>query len=151
MWFRDTILDAHGHHQSGERGERDELQKRDQQQRGDHYENAVQHRGVPADGTRVHIRRTPHGHTGDGQSAERAGDDVGGTLPEQFAVEAGAPDTGRQAGAAGHQLVHGDRAEQRLHAAHQCGGEHGGDQAEHGALGQPGQGVVAPGRQVDLG
>ncbi|CAM5278857.1 hypothetical protein SPURM210S_05630 [Streptomyces purpurascens] len=88
------------------------FQERDHQQCGDHYENAVQHRGVPAHRTRVHIGRTPHGHTGDGQSAERAGDDVGGALSEQFAVEAGTPDLGGQARAARHQLVHGDRAEQ---------------------------------------
>ncbi len=144
-------LEADGHDQGGERGERDELQGRDQQQRGDHYENAVQHRGVPADGARRHVRRTAHGHPGDGQPAQRPGDDVGGALPEQFAVEVGTLDVAGLGGPGGDQFVHRDRAEQGLHAAHQRGGEDGGDQAEYRAVGQGGQGVAAPGRQVDLG
>lgn len=144
-------LDTDGHHQGGEGGERDLLQDRDHQQRGDYYENAVQHGGVPAQGTGVHIRGTAHGHPGDRQSAERPGDDVGGSLTQQLPVEVGAAGPGAGAGASRGRPVHSHRAEQRLHAAHQGGGEHGGDEPEHRALGQSGQGMAAPGRQLDPG
>ncbi|GAA3224629.1 hypothetical protein GCM10020256_33590 [Streptomyces thermocoprophilus] len=71
-------------------------------------------------------------------------------LAEQFAVEVGAADRHRGSRPGGGQPVHGDRAEQRLHAAHQRDGEHGGEQAEHRTLGQPCQGVAAPGGQLHL-
>ncbi|CAM5708100.1 hypothetical protein SALBM217S_05775 [Streptomyces griseoloalbus] len=142
--------EADRHHQGGERGERDQLQQRDQEQCGRHHQQAVNHRGVPADGARVDVRRAADGDPGHRQTAEGAGDDVRRALTEQFPVQVGADDMPR-AGPGGRQLVHGHRAEQRLHAAHQRRGQHGRGQTEHRAFGQPRQRMAAPRRQVHDG
>ncbi len=148
-------LHADHHHQGGEDGQRDQLQRADQQPGGEQHPHPVEDGRVAADRAGLDVRRGAHRHSGDRQPAQGPGDHVGQALATQLPVQIGAWNPHRRQvlreGAGDGQLVGGHRRQQRLHTGDQGDGQHGGEQPQDRPVGQGGEGVAVPGRQVHAG
>ena len=105
------------HQQSGEHGQRNQLDQSGEEGRESQDPDAVQHGRGAGPGAGLDVGGAADDHARYGQAAQRSGNHVGRALAHEFPVEVGA-------GPVLH-LVDGDGGQQGLDAGDQGHGEHG--------------------------